>query len=151
MGDVATGFNTAFREYVVDGVPASGPNPPDKGEAKALGALIEAYVGPPATVATLVGAAQTLALDHANAWLELSHTAAITVTVPKNVDVAYPVPTSIFGAQAGVGAASFVGDTGVTILVADTQEATTACQGAVWELQKIATNTWRLFGNLAAV
>lgn len=151
MGAVADAFNTAFRAYMVDGVPGSGANPPEKAEARALGALIEALVGPASNVITLVGATQTLTADHENAWLEISHSSGVTVTVPANADVAYPVPTSIYGAQAGVGTVSFVGAVGVTILVADTQEASTACQGAVWELVQIDTDTWRLFGNLTAV
>lgn len=44
MGAIATGFSTAFRAYVTDGVPGSGPNKPLKSEARALGTTIETFL-----------------------------------------------------------------------------------------------------------
>lgn len=44
MGAVADAFNLAFRDYVVDGVPGSGLNDPDKSEARALGGLLETFL-----------------------------------------------------------------------------------------------------------
>lgn len=41
MGAIATGFSTAFRAYITDGVPASGPHKVTKSEARALGTTIE--------------------------------------------------------------------------------------------------------------
>ncbi len=150
MGAVADGFNTAFREFVVDGVPASGINPPEKIEAKALGALIEAAIAEDGPVVSLVGAAHTLTLDQAGAWLEVSHTSTSTLTVPANADVAFDVGTMIEGAQAGAGTVNIVGAAGVTVTPAANQDATTAAAGAVFGLKKIDTNVWRVFGNLSA-
>ncbi|BCH32646.1 hypothetical protein MesoLjLc_45760 [Mesorhizobium sp. L-8-10] len=41
MGSIADQFNTAFRDFVTDGVPASGANEPKKSEIRPIGALIE--------------------------------------------------------------------------------------------------------------
>lgn len=151
MGEIAAAFNTAFRAWQVDGVPGSGANPPEKAEARALGGLIEAVIGAAPVLATLVGAAHTLTLDHWNAWLEISHSDTATITVPADADVAFPILASVYGAQAGVGSVVFEGAPGVTVLCAENQEPSTACPRAVWELTKIDTDTWQVFGNLTAV
>lgn len=44
MGKIATQFNAAFRDYVTDGVPASGINPPSKTEIRAAAAAIDAIL-----------------------------------------------------------------------------------------------------------
>jgi hypothetical protein len=149
MGAIATGFNTAFRDYLVEGVPASGVNPPDKSEARALGALIEDTFGPLATVKT-VTADYTLILTDNRAWMEVNSASAVTITIPADADVAFPVGAYIEGAQRGTGAVNFAGAAGVTADVAENQTATTAGRGAVFGLKKIDTNEWRVFGNLAA-
>ncbi|WP_303758340.1 hypothetical protein [Sphingobium yanoikuyae] len=41
MGAVVTAFNTAFRDYVAAGIPASGENDPAKSEIRAIGETIE--------------------------------------------------------------------------------------------------------------
>lgn len=41
MGVVADKFNEAFRDHVVEGVPASGPNDPSKSDIRAVGGAIE--------------------------------------------------------------------------------------------------------------
>lgn len=45
MGNVTDGFKSAFRDFVTDGVPASGANKPFKSEARGLGAIIESALG----------------------------------------------------------------------------------------------------------
>lgn len=42
MGRISDEFEQAFRNYAIDGVPASGPNEPDKAEVRAIGQAIEA-------------------------------------------------------------------------------------------------------------
>lgn len=44
MGEIKTGAASAFRDFVTDGVPASGPNEPDKSDIRRLFALIDAAV-----------------------------------------------------------------------------------------------------------
>jgi len=41
MGDIVIRFATAFRDYSVQGVPASGAYEPDKAQIRAIGAAIE--------------------------------------------------------------------------------------------------------------
>jgi len=151
MGAIADAFNTAFRAYVVDGNPGSGANPPAKSDARALGALIEAAIGAADQTIAVSGTPLALSLDHVGAWLECSHASGMAITIPLQADVDWPDVTTISGAQADDGPISFAGDTGVTLLVADNQDVSTAAKGAVWELRKIDTDTWRLYGNLTAV
>lgn len=149
MGAIADAFNTAFRAWLVDGVPASGANPPDKAEAQALGALIEETIGPTPTVSTIT-ADYTLVLTDHRAWKEVNSGSAVTITIPAHADVAFLDAAMVEGAQAGAGPVNFAAAAGVTLLVAENQTPTTACQGAVWGLKRIDTDVWRVFGNLVA-
>lgn len=45
MGAIATAFVDTFRDFVTDGVPASGAHKPSKEETRSLGAMIEASLG----------------------------------------------------------------------------------------------------------
>lgn len=45
MGNIATAFNSAFRDYNTDGVSGSGNRNPPKSDCRALGATIEANAG----------------------------------------------------------------------------------------------------------
>jgi hypothetical protein len=45
MGNIASQFATAFRDFVTDGVASSGPHEVVKGEVRAIGPLIEAALG----------------------------------------------------------------------------------------------------------
>jgi hypothetical protein len=47
MGTIANAINTAYRDYVVDGVPASGANNPSKSECRAVGPAIETWLANP--------------------------------------------------------------------------------------------------------
>ena len=44
MSTIADAFNSWLRDYVSDGVPASGANPPSKAEGRSIGGLIESYI-----------------------------------------------------------------------------------------------------------
>lgn len=45
MGAVQNAFDLAFRDYVLNGVPGSGANEPIKAEIRAIGAVIEQFIG----------------------------------------------------------------------------------------------------------
>ena len=98
------------------------------------------------------GTTYTLALADANKLVTLNNGAAITLTVPTNATVAFPVGTVIALQQLGAGAVDVVGDTGVTIngvdpgseSLTDAQYLTTAA------LTKHATDTWTLTGAVEA-
>lgn len=53
MAEVADAFEQWMRDYVTDGVPASGINPPSKAEGRAIGALIEAYIADQISAASI--------------------------------------------------------------------------------------------------
>lgn len=76
-------------------------------------------------------------------------TAACVVTVPTNADEAIAVGTYLDLMQTGSGQLEVVGDTGVTV-VPSGLTAKAAAEGSRIGLQKIGTDTWSLFGDLAA-
>lgn len=45
MGSITDALGEAFRDYVTDGVPATGANKPSKAEIRSVGSLIEAAIG----------------------------------------------------------------------------------------------------------
>ncbi|TDR34657.1 sialate O-acetylesterase [Aquamicrobium defluvii] len=45
MGQIADAFKQAFRDFVTDGVPASGKNNPRKSEVRAIGPVVEEVIG----------------------------------------------------------------------------------------------------------
>lgn len=45
MGSIAAQFASVYRDYITDGVPASGPNDPVKADIRAIGPTIEAALG----------------------------------------------------------------------------------------------------------
>lgn len=61
MGEIVDRFAIAFRDFAVDGVPASGPNKPRKVEIKAIGSAIESRIA--AAAAGLRNYATKAALD----------------------------------------------------------------------------------------
>lgn len=94
------------------------------------------------------GTTYTPVLADADKLVTLSNGAAITLTVPTNASVAYPTGTRIDFAQIGAGQVTFVGDSGVTVSSTPTLKLRAQYSGAT--LVKTGTNTWLLFGDLAA-
>lgn len=64
MGTIATAFNTAFRDYVVDGNAGSGANPPSKSECRSIGPTLETWLANPA--ANNYGAKSVIKYGRAN-------------------------------------------------------------------------------------
>ena len=73
----------------------------------------------------------------------------MTVTVPLNASVAFPIGSTIDLEQTGSGVVSVAGEAGVTVNKPADRTAATASQFAVVRLRKVALNTWTLFGELA--
>ncbi len=94
------------------------------------------------------GTSYTLTLSDANKFITLSNAASITVTVPNNSAVAYPIGTHINLAQLGAGQVSVVAASGVTVSADPGLKIAARYGGA--ELVKLATNTWLLVGRLSA-
>jgi len=92
---------------------------------------------------------RTLGLADINAHLVFASASAITVTVPLNATVAFPIGSTIDLEQTGAGVVSVTGEAGVTINRRSGRTAATAGQYAVIRLRKVALNSWTLFGELA--
>jgi hypothetical protein len=93
------------------------------------------------------GTSYTLVLSDSGKIIECSNAGAITVTVPPNSSVAFPVGTRVAIAQTGAGQVTVAAGSGVTIKNGATWTLKTAEQEAVVELLKIATDTWRIYGD----
>jgi hypothetical protein len=96
-----------------------------------------------------VGTTYTLALTDAGDVVTLTNGSAITVTVPLNSSVAFPIGTQITLAQMGAGQVTVAGAVGVTVYSADSF-LSLRTQYSSGTLIKTATNTWLLIGDLAA-
>jgi hypothetical protein len=90
----------------------------------------------------------TLALDDAGQAIDVTKGSAVSVTVPPNASVPFPVGTVIEVSQLGAGTVSIAPGDGVTInSLGDSLDL--AGQYAVATLRKLAADTWLLAGALA--
>jgi hypothetical protein len=94
------------------------------------------------------GTTYTLALADDGKLVTLNNGSAITLTVPTNTSVAFPVGAEVDLAQLGAGQVTVSAAGGVTL---DSYQSKVAIAGqfAAATLKKLATNTWLLVGNLA--
>lgn len=99
---------------------------------------------------TQTGTTYTLVLSDANKMVTLDNAGAITLTVPPNASVAFPVGTQIDLAQLGAGAVTVAQGSGVTVNKHADDTLVFDGQYAVATLVKYATDTWLLFGKLVA-
>jgi hypothetical protein len=94
------------------------------------------------------GTTYTLALSDAGKMVTLTNASAITLTIPTNASVAFPVNTRIDLLQYGAGQVT-VGGAGVTIYSSGSKlKLTGQYSGA--SLWKKATDTWVVIGDLSA-
>ena len=94
------------------------------------------------------GTTYTTVLTDRDSLVECSNTSAITVTIPPNSSVAYPVGTSIDILQTGAGQITVAAGAGVTVNATPGLKLRTQWSGAT--LFKRATDTWVLYGDLMA-
>lgn len=94
------------------------------------------------------GTTYTLVLADAGKLVTLDNASAITLTVPTNASVAFPIGTQILLGQLGAGQVTVAGDTGVTVNTPETLKLRK--QYAQAALVKIGTDEWLLEGNLEA-
>lgn len=99
------------------------------------------------TINAQTGTTYTLVLGDAGELVTLSNTGAITLTVPANASVAYPVGTRIDIAQINTGQVTAVGSTGVTVNATPSLNLRAQYSGGT--LVKTGTDTWDLFGDLS--
>lgn len=100
-----------------------------------------------ATVNAQSGTTYTLALVDAGRAVECSNGSAVTVTVPPNADVAFPIGTIIEVSQTGAGTVTIAPGSGVTVHSRGSLLSLNG-QYAAATLRKSATNTWLLGGDL---
>jgi len=90
-------------------------------------------------------AAYTLsALTERDSLIEVSSATGVTITIPTNTAVAYPIGTSIDILQTGAGQVTVAGDSGVTVNATPGLKLRTTWSSAT--LFKRAANTWVVFG-----
>ena len=80
--------------------------------------------------------------------IEMGSGSALTLTIPTNATVAYPVGTSLDILQTGAGQVTIAGAAGVTVNATPGLKLRTQWSSAT--LLKIAENTWVVFGDLTA-
>lgn len=95
------------------------------------------------------GTTYTLVAADAGKLVTLTNGSAITLTVPTNASVAFPVGTVIALAQLGAGLVSIAGASGVTINGTTPGADDLTGQWATASLTKLATDTWLLSGGIA--
>ena len=95
-----------------------------------------------------VTASTTLALSHAEKTIRVNSSGAVTLTIPTNASVAFPVGTCIVVTGVGAGTVSFTPASGVTLNSKESKR-TIDGQYAAVTLYKSDTNVWELWGALA--
>mgnify|MGYP000961493886 CR=1 FL=1 len=93
------------------------------------------------------GTTYTLVIDDDHKLVSCSNSSAITLTIPTNESVAFPVGTQILILQKGTGQVTISKATGVTVNSVNGANKTVA-QYSMAGLIKLATDTWILFGDL---
>ena len=88
------------------------------------------------------------ALTERDDLIEMNSSSAMTLTIPLNSAVAFPVGTSLDILQTGTGQVTIAGDTGVTVNATPGLKLRTQWSSAT--LFKRAENTWVVYGDLSA-
>lgn len=89
----------------------------------------------------------TLVLADQYKMIEMNSAGAVTLTIPKNSDVAFPIGTQILVSQYGAGQVTF--NTGVAVTLRSSGGKTkTAAQYAMATLVKRGTDEWYLAGDI---
>ena len=94
-----------------------------------------------------VSSSKTLALTDAGTFQRCTNSGAITITVPTNASVAFPIGTEIEIYQGGSGTVSFSAASGVTLQCVSST-LSIADQYTSAALKKLDTNVWALQGNV---
>lgn len=95
------------------------------------------------------GTSYTLVLTDVAKLVKLTNAASITLTIPANASVAFPIGTQILLYQGGAGQVTISPDGGVTLRSYDNKYKINGQYGVAGIL-KLATDEWVAFGNLVA-
>jgi hypothetical protein len=93
-------------------------------------------------------ASYTAVLTDRDKLIEISSASGVTLTIPTNASVAYPVGTSFDILQTGAGQITIAGASGVTVNATPGLKLRTQWSSAT--LLKRATDTWVVYGDLTA-
>ena len=119
---------------------------------KSNGELLQVQIGEHGISSTLsitaLTANHTLALADNGNMIDMSSAFAMTLTVPTNINVPFPVGSQILVRQTGVGQITILPASSVTLNAAD-EETKTRTQFSIAGLVKVASNVWAVFGDLA--
>ena len=94
------------------------------------------------------GTTYTFVIADDDEYTTFTNGSAVTVTIPANAAVAFPIGATIDCEQEGAGTVTFQTEDGVVTLEAFGSDTVSAGQGAVFTLIKKDTNVWRLIGTL---
>jgi hypothetical protein len=119
-------------------------------ELDAVPQLTAAFLGVTQPHNVQTGTSYTLVLADANKLVTLNNASAITLTVPPNSSVAFPVGTRIDLAQLGAGQVTVTEGSGVTVNRPSTLGLKLIGQYSEATLTKYATDTWLLAGHITA-
>lgn len=95
------------------------------------------------------GTTYTLAAGDAGKLVSLSNAEAITLTVPADADATLPIGTTVDLYQLGAGQVTVAAGAGATLRVSGATAKARAQYSRI-TVQKVAANTWSLYGDLAA-
>ena len=98
-------------------------------------------------VITDSGTTRTPALTDASAYILCTHGSGMTITLPQDSAVAFPVGTNIVFERNGAGTLTFAAGTGATV---NAKGGTLTCADRYTTVAavKIAADTWTIFGNI---
>jgi len=98
-------------------------------------------------VITDSGTTRAPGLSDAGAYILTTHGTGITVTLPQDSAVAFPVGTTIYFERNGAGTLTFAAGTGATV---NSKDGTLTCGDRYTTVAsvKIAADTWTLIGNI---
>jgi hypothetical protein len=117
----------------------------------AVSLLTSTAITPTLTINAQTGTTYTTVLaDGNNALVTLSNTSAITVTIPPNSSVAYPVGTVLNFSSLNTGIATFSAGSGVTIVSTGATASAPVIRAQYSSATAIQTsaNTWLVAGDI---
>jgi hypothetical protein len=94
-------------------------------------------------------ATYTIALADNNSVVQMNSSSALTLVVPTDASVAFPVGSQVIVSQKGTGQVTLSGAAGVTI-ASNSSKIKTTGQNSAAVLIKLASNSWLLGGDISA-
>ena len=127
------------------------PNPGENGWGTLVNAnfdIIDALASV-VEASTQSGTSYTLALVDAGTVVETTNGSPVTITVPSNASVAFPINSVVGLFQYGTGQITVAAAGGVALVSSGSRLKTSAQYAAIW-LRKRATNEWVVTGDTSS-